>query len=503
MNYGYQPQMNYGYQQPQMNYGYQQPQMAPTAGGKGPAILNYLQPMQQPQQPQVTPEQQKISSGGTGTAIGATPQGDMPLQQIGSWVAPNGAPPATQSQAQTNTQPQAVTNALNVANKVTAPAANTQNNATVSSNSLQPSSDQNVSSTRKTPWSVKGDSDYAGHGSANYVADSNGRPGVKSLMDTAGIDFDTASHLIAGITGANEDTRDWNKIMSSSDPVSEIKKETAKLYSNPNQPVPAGYNAGEFGGEVVSETPRLKLVKQSDYNGIPIYGVAVTAANGVNLGQLSGNKEIDTDYLKTVGIDPSELKNLDFSKATTSSSDLTSQDSNTKSLSNLMSEGQKNVFEGMKNYNRGGRTGYADGGANPSALKNYIDMMSNNPSLMALAAQQQSGYSSLPGAHLPGPYGVQINPTQPRQLMTASAQLGPQQTAMGTINQAAQFGNSVSSLADGAEKLKNKLIAEPGSKKGWLDELMSSDTTPSAETYTSVTPPVRPEIFNKGGQVGR
>ena len=154
-------------------------------------------------------------------------------------------------------------------------------------------------------------------------------------------------------------------------------------------------------------------------------------------------------------------------------------------------------------YARGGRTGYAKGGADAAALKNYIDTMSNNPSLMALAAQQQSGYSSLPGAHLPGPYGVQINPTQPHQLMTASAQLGPQQTAMGTINQAAQFGNSVSSLADGAEKLKNKLIAEPGSEKGWLDKLMSSDTIPSAETYTSVTPPARPEIFNKGGQVGR
>ena len=156
-------------------------------------------------------------------------------------------------------------------------------------------------------------------------------------------------------------------------------------------------------------------------------------------------------------------------------------------------------------FARGGRTGYSVGGADPSALKNYIDMMSNNPSVMALAAQQKAGYAGMPGnpAAMPGPYGVALNPAQPRNLMTASAQLGPQQTAMGTINQAAQFGNSVSSLADGAEKLKNKLIAEPGSKKGWLDELMSSDTTPSAETYTSVTPPARPEIFNKGGQVGR
>jgi hypothetical protein len=47
--------------------------------------------------------------------------------------------------------------------------------------------------------------------------------------------------------------------------------------------------------------------------------------------------------------------------------------------------------------------------------------------------------------------------TQPRQLMQANPRLGQQQAMMGSVNQAAQFGNSVSSLAEGGQKLFNKI----------------------------------------------
>jgi hypothetical protein len=152
-------------------------------------------------------------------------------------------------------------------------------------------------------------------------------------------------------------------------------------------------------------------------------------------------------------------------------------------------------------FARGGRTGYSVGGADPSALKNYIDMMSNNPSVMALAAQQKAGYAGMPGnpAAMPGPYGVALNPAQPRNLMTANAQLGPQQTAMGTINQAAQFGNSVSSLATGGEKLYDKL-------QNWgkvKDDI--GYRSPNAGNIDPLTKNEYPDVTTEahGGRIGR
>ena len=156
-------------------------------------------------------------------------------------------------------------------------------------------------------------------------------------------------------------------------------------------------------------------------------------------------------------------------------------------------------------FARGGRTGYAAGGADPSALKNYIDMMSNNPSVMALAAQQKAGYAGMPGnpSAMPGPYGVALNPAQPRNLMTASAQLSPQQTAMGTINQAAQFGNSVSSLAAGGEKLYDKLQNWNKTPKEDFDKDKIQNIIDNAKTTEAPTAAGKGPEAAHGGRIGR
>src|SRR5574344_2264603 len=57
------------------------------------------------------------------------------------------------------------------------------------------------------------------------------KPNIKELMDISGINFDDASSILYGVVGSNEDTRDWNKILTSSDVLKTAKEETAKMYN--------------------------------------------------------------------------------------------------------------------------------------------------------------------------------------------------------------------------------------------------------------------------------
>lgn len=56
------------------------------------------------------------------------------------------------------------------------------------------------------------------------------KPDMKTFIDATGTDVGTASELLYGVIGSNTDTRNWQSIMSSSDPITMARKATAQLY---------------------------------------------------------------------------------------------------------------------------------------------------------------------------------------------------------------------------------------------------------------------------------
>ena len=78
----------------------------------------------------------------------------------------------------------------------------------------------------------------------NYLAaetlpsiDTTKKPSIKELMDFTNMSFEDASSILYGVVGSNEDTRDWNKILTSSDVLKTAKEETAKMYNSYTAPL--------------------------------------------------------------------------------------------------------------------------------------------------------------------------------------------------------------------------------------------------------------------------
>jgi len=112
------------------------------------------------------------------------------------------------------------------------------------------------------------------------------KPNMKQLMD-AGVDSTTASELLYGVVGANKDTRDWDAIMASGDPIAAARAATAAMYSD-----------GEATSETIQRaTDNLELAgtsKETEYSifgsgsGKPDIvktdsGYAIVAGNGLAL----------------------------------------------------------------------------------------------------------------------------------------------------------------------------------------------------------------------------
>jgi hypothetical protein len=87
---------------------------------------------------------------------------------------------------------------------------------------------------KASEWGGRSFSDaYKQPGMANggiVALAAGGRPDLKEFMDTAKVDFQTASDLIYGVVGSNQDTRNWGAIMAASDPVAAARQATANMY---------------------------------------------------------------------------------------------------------------------------------------------------------------------------------------------------------------------------------------------------------------------------------
>lgn len=59
------------------------------------------------------------------------------------------------------------------------------------------------------------------------------RPDIKTFMDSSGASFEDAAELLYGVVGSNTDTRDWQAIMASGDPVTAARRATGQMYGDP------------------------------------------------------------------------------------------------------------------------------------------------------------------------------------------------------------------------------------------------------------------------------
>lgn len=87
------------------------------------------------------------------------------------------------------------------------------------------------------------------------------KPNAGEFMGATGLDWETASDLLYGIIGSNQDTRDWAKIMASKDPYQAARAATAQMYGGPGG---AGYGLqiGGPDGVDVKGFPRAYLTSK-------------------------------------------------------------------------------------------------------------------------------------------------------------------------------------------------------------------------------------------------
>ena len=67
---------------------------------------------------------------------------------------------------------------------------------------------------------------------------SKDKPNLAEFIDATGTDFTTASSLLYGTMGSNEDRRDWGAIMASGDPVAAARAGTGQMYGRPVDAAP-------------------------------------------------------------------------------------------------------------------------------------------------------------------------------------------------------------------------------------------------------------------------
>lgn len=86
----------------------------------------------------------------------------------------------------------------------------------------------------QAPWLKGAESadQYLHKADADAATRQQGKPDIAQFERATGCDFATASSLLYGVVGSNEDYRDWNAIMASPDPVQAARQATGALYNS-------------------------------------------------------------------------------------------------------------------------------------------------------------------------------------------------------------------------------------------------------------------------------
>lgn len=109
------------------------------------------------------------------------------------------------------------------------------------------------------------------------------RPDIKTFMDASGASFEDAAELLYGVVGSNTDTRDWQVIMTSGDPVTAARRATGLMYGDPGRPQreDAAY-LGEVDTLARSGPFALRVLKNEDGEVLDD-GLKLVDANGLLL----------------------------------------------------------------------------------------------------------------------------------------------------------------------------------------------------------------------------
>lgn len=109
-------------------------------------------------------------------------------------------------------------------------------------------------------------------------ASLSSRPDMKTFMDATGADANTASELIYGVIGSNTDTRNWQLIMSSSDPITAARQATGEMYNLPSQNTP---DTSDTHTSIVGHNGNFSLIQHTDdTNAIDYQGLMLTDKQG-------------------------------------------------------------------------------------------------------------------------------------------------------------------------------------------------------------------------------
>lgn len=86
----------------------------------------------------------------------------------------------------------------------------------------------------RAPWlaGAENASSYLHAPDADAATRQSGKPDTATFMKATGADFSTASSLLYGVMGSNEDFRDWNAIMAAPDPVLAARQATGAQYQS-------------------------------------------------------------------------------------------------------------------------------------------------------------------------------------------------------------------------------------------------------------------------------
>lgn len=158
----------------------------------------------------------------------------------------------------------------------------------------------------------------------NYLAaetlhsiDTTKKPSIKELMDFTNMSFEDASSILYGVVGSNEDTRDWNKILTSSDVLKTAKEETAKMYNSYTAPLE---EVDETEENPVKKTidvqeGNIKFLQTTQTNeelGVDVVSdsLYLAASNGLLLRSAGNTPKQILDSLDAFGFSVEPLKNL-------------------------------------------------------------------------------------------------------------------------------------------------------------------------------------------------
>ena len=158
----------------------------------------------------------------------------------------------------------------------------------------------------QAPW-LKGAENadqYLHKADADHATRQQGKPDIAQFKQATGCDFATASSLLYGVVGSNEDYRDWNAIMASADPVQAARQATGALY-NSDLPYSDGDGFKPDSKQTIATSGNFAWLKVEEREGLWLLN-----SQGEALRQVHFSAPEILRATREFGLDPADLSSL-------------------------------------------------------------------------------------------------------------------------------------------------------------------------------------------------